>query len=61
MEHRLLSIKETCERTGLGRSLIYDEMRTGSLRSIQVGTRRLIPTEALTTWMDDHTSTGWSQ
>ena len=44
---RLNSIKDVQERTRLSRSTIYQEMSSGRLRSVHVGSRRLIPESAL--------------
>ena len=49
----LLSVDAVCERTGLGRSRVYDELRTGRLASLKVGARRLIPVDALRAWIAD--------
>ena len=48
----LLAIPEICERTGLSRSSVYQEIRSGRLRSVTVGRRRLIPKAALEDWME---------
>jgi excisionase family DNA binding protein len=39
---RLNSIKEVVVRTSLSRSTVYEEMASGRLRSVKVGSRRLI-------------------
>ncbi len=44
---RLLSIPETAEALGIGRTLIYRELEAGRLRSIHVGRRRLVPASAV--------------
>ena len=49
----LLSIKAVCELTGLGRSRLYEELRSGRLASLKVGARRLVPPSALQTWISD--------
>ena len=46
---RLLSIRETADALGVGRSTIYTEMDAGRLRSVKVGRRRLIPSDAIVT------------
>jgi excisionase family DNA binding protein len=43
----LLSVPEACEMLGLSRSSIYALMRMGSLESISIGRRRLIPVAAV--------------
>ena len=47
----LLSISQTCEITGLGRTKLYEEIRTGRLRSVKVGARRLVPRVAIDEWI----------
>ncbi len=48
MTTKLLNeIPEACERTGLGRSKIYELMATGAIESVKCGKRRLIPEDAL--------------
>jgi len=48
MDEILLNpIPRVCERTGLGRSMIFELMATGQLESVKVGSRRLIPEVAL--------------
>ena len=37
------SVNEFCARFGIGRTLAYRLMREGTLRSVSVGGRRLIP------------------
>lgn len=39
----LLSIPEACEVLGLGRSTVCELIRSGELRSVKVGRRRLVP------------------
>jgi hypothetical protein len=40
---------------GIGRDLIYDEIRTGRLRSKKAGARRIIGRHHLLEWLDgDH-------
>jgi excisionase family DNA binding protein len=40
-------IPAVCERTGIGRSKLYQLMASGDLESVRVGRRRLIPEAAL--------------
>jgi excisionase family DNA binding protein len=47
----LFDIRNVCRITGLGRSRIYVELQAGRLRSIKVGSRRLIPNAALEQWI----------
>lgn len=47
----LLSVAEVAELTRLGRSRLYDEIRSGRLRSVKVGRRRLISVGAVDQWL----------
>ncbi len=44
---RVLRVEEAARALGIGRSLVYDLIRTGRLRSLKVGSRRLIPITAI--------------
>ena len=44
---RLNSVEEVIQRVGLGRTKLYEEISSGRLRSIKVGSRRLISEAAL--------------
>lgn len=46
-ERKTYSLTETRQMLGIGQSLLDELIRTGALRSIKLGTRRLIPCEAL--------------
>ena len=41
------SISDCCARLGIGRTLMYDLIKQGKLRSIKLGTRTLIPESEL--------------
>ena len=41
------TIPTACSRLGIGRTLIYDLLKHGKLRSIKLGTRTLIPESEL--------------
>ncbi len=43
----LLAVGEVCERLSLGRSLVFELLATGAIRSVKIGRRRLVPTGAL--------------
>lgn len=45
-------IREVCEATGLGRSFIYKEITEGRLPTFKVGSRTLIATDDLASWLD---------
>lgn len=44
---RVLRVEEAARALGIGRSLVYDLIRSGRLRSFKVGSRRLIPATAI--------------
>jgi excisionase family DNA binding protein len=44
---RVLRVEEAAHLLGIGRSLTYDLIRTGKLRSYKVGSPRLIPNAAI--------------
>ena len=37
------TIQDSCSRLGIGRTLLYDLLKQGKIRSIKLGTRTLIP------------------
>lgn len=48
MNDRLLDEKATRERLGgIGRSLFYEKIGSGELRSVKIGKRRLVPEQAI--------------
>jgi excisionase family DNA binding protein len=49
---RLNSVDEAMERLGVGRSTVFGLVRSGQLRSVKVGRRRLIPEQALVDFID---------
>lgn len=46
----LISVKEACRQTGLGRSYMYELMGAGEIAFVHVGKRRLILYAALRRW-----------
>jgi excisionase family DNA binding protein len=44
---RLLSVVEAGRELGISRSLVYELLASGALRSAKIGRRRFIPREAL--------------
>jgi excisionase family DNA binding protein len=44
---RCLRVDDAARVLNVGRSTVYDLIRTGRLRSIKIGRRRLVPREAL--------------
>ena len=54
MDGKLLySVEEAAALLGLGRTLTYELMRAGELRSVVVGRRRLISAAALAEYVRD--------
>jgi excisionase family DNA binding protein len=47
MANLLNPIPVVMERTGIGRSKLYELMSAGQIESVKIGTRRLIPEVAL--------------
>ncbi|KPM52729.1 hypothetical protein ACG83_24960 [Frankia sp. R43] len=47
MEKLLLTTDEAAETLGIGRSTLYDLIRSGKLRTVKIGRRRLVPAAAL--------------
>jgi excisionase family DNA binding protein len=48
---RLLSIPEAATLLGVGRTLAYDLIGRGDLRSVKVGRRRLVPAGAVRAYL----------
>lgn len=46
-EKRLLSVEEAAACMSIGRDAVFDLIRTGGLRSITIGSRRLIAVTAI--------------
>ena len=46
----LISISQTCERAGIGRSFLYERLADGSIRSVKAGRRRLVDVASLNQW-----------
>ena len=44
-------IAEAVQATNVGRSLIYEEIRAGRLRTFKIGNRTLIATDDLEAWL----------
>jgi len=49
----LYSVDEVIALSGLGKTKLYEEMRVGRLRSLTVGSRRLIPRDWFEQWVED--------
>ena len=48
----LLNVDEAAEALRLSRSLLYELIRSGQLRTVKAGRRRLVPVAALTEYVD---------
>jgi excisionase family DNA binding protein len=44
---RMLSVPEAANELGISRSLTYELLSSGALRSVKIGRRRLVPREAI--------------
>ena len=47
-----LSITETCEGLGVGRTTVYALIASGELESVKVGRRRLIPASSPAAYLE---------
>jgi excisionase family DNA binding protein len=47
MDELLLTTTEAAERLRIGKSTLYDLIRTNRLRTVKIGSRRLVPVAAL--------------
>jgi len=52
VERMMLSISEVMEVTGLHRTMIFEELSRGRLRSVRVGRRRLVPRDELERYVE---------
>lgn len=51
-ERVLYRPEEAAAALGVGRSLIYEEIRLGRLRTVRIGRRRLIPPEYIEQYVE---------
>ena len=49
-----VSPAEAARRAGLGRTTIYAALKAGDLKSLKIGTRRLIMVDTLKAWLASH-------
>ena len=42
-----LSVQQTAERMGIGRTLVFDLIKNGELASLKIGRRRIVTTQAI--------------
>ena len=47
-----MSVRDAARLAGISRASLYREISTRRLRTVKVGKRRLVPTEALRAWLD---------
>ena len=50
---RLLAIPAAADALGIGRSMLYEEIARGRIRTVKVGRRRLVPSGAVKAYIDD--------
>lgn len=50
-ERVALSVEEAAEAAGLGRTLMFQLIGRGEIRSFKCGRRRLVPVDALREWV----------
>jgi excisionase family DNA binding protein len=48
------SIPQVVEATSIGRSLLYQQIKAGNLKTFKIGTRTLIAAEDLVAWLEQH-------
>jgi excisionase family DNA binding protein len=53
MEHikRALSVEQAAKAAGIGRTLLFEEIRKGRITARKVGRRTIITTESLDAWL----------
>lgn len=49
---QLLSVNEAASSLGIGRSAVYGLLSSGALRSLRIGDRRLVPTGAIRSYIE---------
>ena len=49
---RLYSVNEVLEATGIGRTKLFELFANGSITSVHIGTRRLVPKAALDSFIE---------
>ena len=52
-EPAMLSVPEACKRLGFSEWMLYQQINTGKLASVKVGSRRLIPLRAITEFIQN--------
>jgi excisionase family DNA binding protein len=51
-EPLLLSIREAAKAAGIGRDAMYEFVRSGRVRSVRVGSKRLVPRPEIRAWVE---------
>jgi excisionase family DNA binding protein len=49
---RALSVEEAAKAAGVGRTLLFEEIRKGHITARKVGRRTIITTDALDAWLN---------
>jgi excisionase family DNA binding protein len=52
MEKLLLTAEETAKVLGIGRSKVYELLRSGAIQSVRIGARRRIPAAAIIDYVE---------
>jgi excisionase family DNA binding protein len=52
MDQICVKVEEAAQLLRVGRSTVYDLMRTGEIRSVRIGRSRRIPVDALREYVD---------
>ena len=47
MKHVLISVEQAADMLGIGRTLAWDLVNKGKIKSVKIGARRLVPVSAL--------------
>jgi excisionase family DNA binding protein len=51
--HLVLTVEQAAERRGIGRTVMYALVSSGAVESVQIGRLRLVPADALVTFLDE--------
>jgi excisionase family DNA binding protein len=54
LEPLAVSVGEAARLAGVSRTMLYQALRSGALKSLKIGSRRLITIEALDIWLHLH-------
>ena len=54
----MMSVKDVCRHVGLSKSTLCEEFRAGRLRSVKVGSRRMVLPADLDAWIEELPSGG---